>query len=383
MPSLRSRLVSCPSPSLRILADSPAAQPNLGQEVVSTPRQVVSLSLAAALLLTLAPLAHGATLFVANNGVDGSGCGTSTSPCRSIGQGVANAAAGDSVVVGPGLYGDLNDNGILGETGEENPDVFSPGCGCVFALNKAVSLTSSNGAAATVIDARVVLSAANVLIITTGGEFGKPGKGFTVTNTATLSNSGVAIDGSQIKVEGNQVVSTGLSAGFSGIFTVVNNGEVVLIEGNQVIGWSNGISVTSAGKTVAKNSVSFNGTGIMAAGASVVVGNVASVNETGIEVRDAARAVGNAVYGNRFDGFVINGPFSGTLGKNNIFGNGMSGNCGLSNATVGVLAANNYWGAATGPGADPADDVCNVAGGTTTVTPFATKPFNVKSHIKP
>jgi hypothetical protein len=134
-------------------------------------------------LLLIAPPAHGTTIYVASNGVDGSGCGTLTSPCRSIGQGVANAMAGDSVVVGPGRYGDLNHNGILGEPGEENPDVFSPGCGCVFALNKAVALTSSNGAAATVIDATSVAVGQNVLIITTGGEFGKPGKGFLVTNT--------------------------------------------------------------------------------------------------------------------------------------------------------------------------------------------------------
>src|SRR6516162_9238145 len=67
--------------------------------------------LAAGVVLSLAPLAHGATLYVANNGLDGPSCGTKASPCRSITQGIANAAAGDTIIVGPGLYGDLNDDG--------------------------------------------------------------------------------------------------------------------------------------------------------------------------------------------------------------------------------------------------------------------------------
>jgi hypothetical protein len=53
-----------------------------------------------------------------------------------------------------------------------------------------------------------------------------------------------------------------------------------------------------------------------------------------------------------------------------------------------VLAASDYWGAATGPGPKPADDAgpgsgCDQNGATTTVTPFASNPFSVNARIKP
>src|SRR5262249_55607768 len=147
---------------------------------------------------------HAGSLYVANNGVDGPGCGPTESPCRSIGQAIARAVSGDSIIVGPGRYGDLNANGVLGEPGEENPDAFSPGCGCMLGINKGVRLISSDGAAETVIDARTIPSNTNVLIIATDVQFGKPGEGFTVTNPSG-SGSGIVIDGSNVRVMGNQV----------------------------------------------------------------------------------------------------------------------------------------------------------------------------------
>jgi hypothetical protein len=67
------------------------------------------------------------------------------------------------------------------------------------------------------------------------------------------------------------------------------------------------------------------------------------------------------------------GPISG----NTFAGNGLSSsnaNCGMLNNSNGALVAtNNYWGAATGPGADPADQICNGFGSSTTTSPHATK----------
>jgi hypothetical protein len=82
---------------------------------------------------------------VADNAVDQPGCRSKASPCRSISQAIANAMPGDEIVVGPGAYGDLNGDGSLSLPGEENG---APGCACMLASNKAVSLTSSDGAAA-------------------------------------------------------------------------------------------------------------------------------------------------------------------------------------------------------------------------------------------
>ena len=118
------------------------------------------LSLAAFLFFAFAASTFGATRHVANNGIDGAGCGTAASPCRTITQGIANATEGDTVMVGPGRYGDLNRNGSLGEPQEETPE---PGCDCALAVNKGVVLISSDGAAATVIDSRSVAVANTVV----------------------------------------------------------------------------------------------------------------------------------------------------------------------------------------------------------------------------
>jgi len=75
-----------------------------------------------------------------------------------------------------------------------------------------------------------------------------------------------------------------------------------------------------------------------------------------------------------------------TISENNFYGNNVIpdsrftatplSNCGLANVgTNAVSATNNFWGAATGPGTDPADDVCNQSTGGTTVVRFATHEF--------
>jgi hypothetical protein len=105
-------------------------------------------ALAAVGLLAAAGTAGAGTLFVAASGTDGGACGAKTSPCRSISQAITNALAGDSIQVGPGFYGDLNNDGTLGGTGEERG-----GCSgtCMIEVSKAVRIYSSDGAGATVI----------------------------------------------------------------------------------------------------------------------------------------------------------------------------------------------------------------------------------------
>jgi hypothetical protein len=351
------------------------------------PHHAIKILLTVAVLFAVAPSVHGSTLYVANNGLDGvlclnvGGCGSKAFPCRSITRAICNAVAGDTIVVGPGRYGDLDGDGTPGETGEE---IGSPGCGCMLSVNKPVKLRSSEGAAATVIDAHTVDVIQNVLIIADGGAFGQPGQGFTVTNTARLGGgAGIVIDSTNVKVRGNQLVVTPPPiGGFPGAgIATVDATQTILIEGNQVIGWFSGIEVHGAGKTVSKNQVSLSGEqGISATGASVVVGNVVTASDRGIHLMGAASAVGNAVYGNR-EGIVVAGPFSGSIEKNNVFGNKDCGLAVISGASA--LAAHNYWGAPTGPGSDPADDVCTLPGSTFTVTPFATHPFSVNAPIKP
>ena len=64
--------------------------------------------LVAAGVVLLASSASAKTLVSAMNGVDSMACGANTAPCRSIGFAVLNAADGDTILVGPGYYGDVN-----------------------------------------------------------------------------------------------------------------------------------------------------------------------------------------------------------------------------------------------------------------------------------
>ena len=70
--------------------------------------------------------ASAAVLYAKNNGVDSLTCGAIATPCRSISQAIVSAGASPAttILVGPGIYGDINGDGTLDTTpfsGEENP----------------------------------------------------------------------------------------------------------------------------------------------------------------------------------------------------------------------------------------------------------------------
>ena len=113
--------------------------------------------------------------------------------------------------------------------------------------------------------------------------------------------------------------------------------------------------------------------------------NVASGNEAN-GFRAFSSSTGNslqenAIFGNLQEGISTNTADM-TIEDNNIFGNDSAGgNCGVENLSSDPLTAeNNYWGAATGPGAEPADDACENPGMITTA-PFAAQPFNVPIRL--
>lgn len=337
----------------------------------------------------LASAAEAETLYVANNGVDvATSCGPKASPCRSISQAIANAVPFDTIVVGPGRYGDLDNSGSIGGTGEEN-GAQCPSRPCfpdtMIHVKKRLIIRSSHGAAETVIDARFIDREATVTM-SAGGEFGRPGYGFTVTQPGASSHgNGISIESGEVKVRGNQVIASFFST-FPGNGIFVAGPGPVLVEGNQVVGWDTGIWATGAGKTIGKNQVALNVLGIHADGFSLdaqILGNVATANGLGIVLSRPADVVGNAANGNQSEGFRISGFVPNSFAKNNMVGNGEIGDeCGVRNQAGPPLdLANNYWGAATGPGAAPANLVCENVSSTT--TPFAIKPFTVKAPIKP
>ena len=76
-------------------------------------------------------------------------------------------------------------------------------------------------------------------------------------------------------------------------------------------------------------------------------------------------------------------PIGVSIETTNIFGNNpvsVAGlvNCGLLNRSGHpVGAGNNFWGAATGPGSEPADIVCDGRGSTTATSPVRPTPVDV------
>ena len=120
------------------------------------------------------------------------------------------------------------------------------------------------------------------------------------------------------------------------------------------------------------------GSGISFTGNSAHANHGAGFSLLGTQLR----LTGNSIVANRSNGIFI-GAFAGDvqITKSNIFGNSLpdNGSFGVFNAAGQIQATDNFWGAATGPGSDPADDIFDDAVGSETVfAPFATKPFKVK-----
>ena len=321
--------------------------------------------------------ADATTRYVASNGVDNLVCGLAN-PCRSISRAISRAIPRDTIIVGPGIYGDLNRNGILGEAGEETGGFA--GCDCMLAMDRQLTLISSHGAAATTIDARHLPIRRNVYMVG-GGEFGRPGQGFTVTQPygALFGDTAMTVESPLAKVRGNQIVSDDRSANVNGL-RVLGLGGSVLIEGNEIRGWGvHGIFVSGSGTIIRKNAVAGNEVGIRTEGTNTIEGNMVTGNGQGMLLFNQTTAVGNAVYGNEWGMWVL-GMFAGAIEENNIFGNRT---CGLLNDTSVpiVLAPNNYWGTPAGPGLDPADTVCSNTGRITQILPVATRLFVVTAPM--
>jgi parallel beta-helix repeat protein len=330
---------------------------------------------ASMLLLSIAVSAHSDdsnnVLYAANDGVDSATCGPRSNPCRSLNETIAHATDGALIIVGPGRYGDLNRDNDL--TGEEQPD---PACGCVFNVNKRLTIVSRDGAARTILDMGTINRDLNVLITASGTVFGVELRGFTVmaVTTAFLATNrvGIRVESSdRTLVAGNTVEMQEHS---NGIWIVGGTGN--RIRGNVAAHNSNGIVVNTGGNRISGNSVYDNSLrGLSIDGQdNLVQFNVAVANEHGMRLAGHDHLVlRNSFIGNRVDGISVEGsPLVGSphdlrLTRNNFFGNGTVGtvvegllNCGINLAgQLALDARNNYWGSPQGPGPDPADAVCN------------------------
>ncbi len=363
----------------------------------ATTRPFAAALLAVAMLL--APhVTPAATVVVAANGIDGPACGTKTAPCRTINHGIARAANGDTIVVGPGHYGDVNGDGQLSGPGEEIP---ADPCTCVISVSKPVTVLSRDGAGETIIDAGGAITGGialdGVRMGASNAVLGQPKKGFTITRAR---GAGVRIAGSTfgVHVAGNRAIDN------VGTAFVVDGSQHVL-EANRAFANGGALTVQGIGHVIAGNLMTANAVGVGISGnGHVVRGNsISGTANSGMSISGSdMQILGNVAAGNRFEGFFLSGThqlFSGngafangtgllvesvdattvTITKSAFVGNG---GCGLDTnlITNGPVAATKcFWGAPTGPGADPADDACN---GTVAV-PFATSEPKIGVKVKP
>jgi hypothetical protein len=247
--------------------------------------------------------AAAATLWTSNVGSDSAGCGASASPCRSISQAIENAAAGDTIYVGPGRYGDINGDGNFTGPGDEHPDPTGgdetsqpPVEGCIVCITKPLHIYSLQGAPTTVIASNPQSPyGSTVMILSPGVDFGSAGHGFTLLGG---SQYGVMISLSfpvlqNLSIAGN--IDNGDVNGFA-FYGVGYNAHCsfegqpgtdcrfparILIANNQAIGTGTGFSMvlnnSFAGPIIIKDNVALGaGTGF-----SVIPGNCCTLRSSG------------------------------------------------------------------------------------------------------
>jgi hypothetical protein len=344
-----------------------------------------------ALVLLIAAPVQAAKWYVANNGVDGTGCGTTKgTPCRSVSKAISVAASGDIIIVGPGVYGDLDHSGTFGDfPGEEAAEVGS-GCECMIKVDKPLTIQSRDGGYVTILDARgLTNSVVHILGPDANGTvFGKLNKGFTITNGITAGVLTDPVLSQKVTVQGN--VATGNVTGFDiagdgGTGT----GNAMVVKNNIAVGNTNGFSLNGDFNVMQGNrAVSNTDKGFILDGhGHTFKQNVAVQNAKGInpEVSSVAglfwtgKGTKNAAIGNSTAGVFVDVTAQATvfMDKSNLYGNGdPANNCGLAvdnesaSGTSTIGFSGNYWGVPTGAGpTNPADNggaaatLCNTGPG--------------------
>jgi nitrous oxidase accessory protein NosD len=164
-------------------------------------------------------------------------------------------------------------------------------------------------------------------------------------------NFGIGVTGDDVLLKDNRIVcATGSGIGF-----IVVLGQDGRLDRNSVEGCGTGFAVAAPGYVLTRN--------------------LAIGNGVGFNLSDFGELSRSAALGNASTGVTLNAESTpGLLFANTFAGNGGAGaNCGLINNTgTAVVASGNFWGSTSGPGADPADQACNGAGGSVTTSPFAT-----------
>jgi hypothetical protein len=317
------------------------------------------------LLLLCGPASAATTWWVANDGIDGPGCGAKASACRSISQAIENASDGDTIEVGAGLYGDLKGDGSFSAAGSEHPQQGVRKIpGCVICIDKAVAIRSIHGAAVTVIQAPPGTAyPVTVLIVHDGVNFGLAAQGFTVRGG---NDTGVEFDQDSndsvfgIRYKQNVVVAGNIDQGdgtgfkFQGLEFEDHSGGPCPVPdciptaqfrfsdnqsfGNAAIGFSIFINAYGGGPiAVQRNLAQGAGSGFVvepgfqdetgdsfSAGQVSLTNNVATGGQYGFVANAAGQIVANTAIGNSVAGFELT-PGGAAFAGNSALGNGGPG----------------------------------------------------------
>jgi hypothetical protein len=313
--------------------------------------RMTRLALLSALALLCAVPVAAKTLNSAMNGIDGAECGPTAAPCRSISAALANASDGDTILVGPGYYGDLANDGDWAGAGDEAAEIGT-GCDCVIAIRKRVTLKSRDGSDTTVIDAADV---------TNGVWFGPGGTDSTL--------SGFTIQGAENAVytngesAGMTIANTVARGGTGPGFSIVNSVSEATLRGDHAIGRGsmgfNFVANVALKDCIAQSngSVGFYGAfSTMEIQKSVAVGNgdFGFISFTGQGEFKGISALANASGGVSF--YDSNGFLTGST----LSGNGRKATaCTILNFGISSFTAeNDFWGGPGGLGVPPATPEC-------------------------
>lgn len=344
----------------------------------------------------------GITRYVENSGLDSPSCGSVTNPCRSIGRAIRLASDGDTILVGPGRYGDANLDGEFNDPGDEALDSTDP-LFCLVCIRKRITLSSTHGAQLTIIDGAGTRSFGQVTgvgISAPGVVLGGPERGFTISD---MGADGVSVQptAGDVTIQGNVAARNGSvevdpsGRGFAiwvgpgttrvrgniardnrfyGFFVAhggAGPGVARVLENTSDANLSSGFVIsdtTGAGFTVLRNVATSNGQGFDITGDNHLVRENLAINNDSngfVATGENVRLLANSTIGNRLSGFFFGPglPAPATVRGNNIYGNAAVSssttevNCGITNqAEQTIDARENYWGARSGPGPDPGDD---------------------------
>ena len=333
--------------------------------------------LAVCLILAAAAPVCAANLHTAIDGVDGPDCGPKGAACRTISQAIDNASAGDTVIVGPGVYGDINRNGVFGEAGEE-PDRDCGGGPCVLLIDKPLTVVSEAGAFSTLLEGGE--QAPVVVVLTAPGvTLGAKNKGFTLQNEVpNVAAIGILIEpgsGSNV-IAGNVFVTDSVGQAIVGrgeggdrildnrfpmksdAYAIYYAGDDAEFRRNTISGVTAGFYISNSARPVISENV------VVGATFGIYLANVTDAVVSKCSLVGNTRAIA-AVGGGTV-----------TVDGSNLFGRTYADDCTIEATSADVTATRCFWGDAAGPGPYPVGGICTP--GTALSTPFATKAHKIK-----